>query len=207
MKRAVIVLSLAFVLLSCTLDDTTMINNSRERVEVTLRHTDPFILNPGDSVPVRTVAGMTISFAPEEWVTINRKERQSLIIFDNRESFPFTIRNFSGVPAILTINGYFMRVPKNATTANCDRREKSLSIRVPYSTSSNSLNELQNAGFLYTRYPSFTAREDRDGGHPLAVVSQFYGRHFRVSIGFLHGISAPIDLTGTDTPPEKTASP
>ena len=199
MKRAVIVLNLAFILLSCTLDDTTMINNSRERVEVTLRHTDPFILNPGDSVPVRTVAGMTISFAPEEWVTINRKERQSLIIFDNRESFPFTIRNFSGVPAILTINGYFMRVPKDVNNDNCDRRVEKLSIPVPISTLSNSSSEPQNAGFIYTRYPYFSASEDA-GGSPLPVFHRFYGKYLRVSIGFLHGTSAVIGLPGGTNP-------
>ena len=200
MKKVVVLLCFAVILASCTLDDTTIINNSSETVTVTFRHAGRHVLAPGaPPISVSTVAGMTITYTPEEWVAVNHNEGRSIIIFYDRESFPFSVRNFSGVPAILTINGYFMRVPKDVNNDNCDRRVEKLSIPVPISTLSNSSSEPQNAGFIYTRYPYFSASEDA-GGSPLPVFHRFYGKYLRVSIGFLHGTSAVIGLPGGTNP-------
>jgi len=171
MKKAVIVLSLALILLSCTLDDTTIVNTSREEVRVTFRHTGPFYLEPGaPPISIKTVAGMSISYTPEEWVTVTHNERRSIIVFANRESFPLVVKNYSSGRVRFSVEGHLVRMPNDACV-DCDCRDEKSYIFVdgaPAVSSAASGPLL----FIYTRYPQFIA-VSYPIGHLMLINSVF----------------------------------
>ena len=160
MKKLLLPLAVVFLAASCTLDYTTIINNSGETVEVTFRHTGLLTIPPRSAITAETTFNMRIvTYTPEEWVSVSQE--WYLIIFEDREKFPIEVRNFLDVPAIVTIEGF--------------TRPKTMS---PLSIKEN-LTET-NAGYVHTRNPRFSAVCEE--GFPVIVTYDFDGKTFRVSI-------------------------
>jgi len=165
MKITVLPLAIVFLITSCTLDDTTIINDSfYDTVEVWFDHTGPFTLGPRTSRQVGTFGNMArhIRYTPEAFVYFRHNESRSLFIFDNRARFPIHIKNFSTEKVILTIDGW-------------TRPENMSPLPVAGETT------MKDAGFIYTRTPQFTAVCFNDG-FPMYITPYFDGESFRVSI-------------------------
>ncbi|MCL2232858.1 MAG: hypothetical protein FWB99_07265 [Treponema sp.] len=160
MKKVVVLLIFAIILASCTLDDTTIINKSRETVTVTFRHAGQHVLAPdAPPISVSTVAGMTITYTPEKWVGVNHNQSRSLIVFYDRESFPLTVRNYSEKPARLTVGALMRR--ENGDN-NSSGRQELLHVNIGV-LASYPYKKIADAGFIYSRTPQFTAISQDEG--------------------------------------------
>lgn len=149
-----------FLLISCTLDNTTIINNSSETVDVTFRHTGLLTIPPGGTISAATTYRMAIvTYAPEEWVAV--RQELYLIVFEDRERFPIRVRNFSDAYAILTITGRTRPMDMSPLTVE-------------------GLEVIGAGYYIYTRQPQFTAIDGQ--GFQMRVAFTFYDGIFMVSI-------------------------
>jgi hypothetical protein len=111
-----------------------------------------------------------ISYTPESFVYFRHNESRSMFIFDNRPRFPISIvRNFSGEPITLVING-------PAIVARGTYINAAGNIELDES------DDKKDAGYIYTRTPQFTAFCNL--GSPMHVLYYFddEDKSFQVSI-------------------------
>jgi len=149
------ILPLIFILFSCTLsepDDTIITNHSTDKiVTVKFLHTDIVLLNPGQSLSIKTIKTVNPSksveyYSPNKKVSYIYTNPSLKFDFYDRDSYAVKIFNLTGKAGILSADGWMDDINFSDTISE----------------------QINMKWLLYISNPKFSAVTD--DGFPLSVL-------------------------------------